>query len=122
LQRVPLSKPELMRVIQGSIVPMVNPGPLLICKAFLDEEKIRKGEYKVDYVKKLILAFKDFLRFSFLGLSTSKYNLDENLSKLQEFLEKNYEDVKKIIESTIESAQIALEGNVGGNFSESNTM
>eukprot|EP01129_Flabellula_baltica_P012848 TRINITY_DN5866_c0_g1_i1.p1 TRINITY_DN5866_c0_g1~~TRINITY_DN5866_c0_g1_i1.p1 ORF type:complete len:956 (-),score=177.26 TRINITY_DN5866_c0_g1_i1:18-2885(-) len=105
----PPSINSLQQVIQGSVVPMVNPGPLLICDIFLNPERILSKEYNTELVRVLVQAMEDFLRFCFLALASSKNVMEEKHRKLQEMLEGSYEGIKARIGDAISKAKEALQ-------------
>ena len=83
----------LQRLLQGSLLPQVNEGPLKVAQAFLPNNNTAEAE-------KLKKAFKYFMIYSKEGIKLHSYYSTQNpiFSTLQENLEIAYENLQKELE------------------------
>eukprot|EP01130_Rhizamoeba_saxonica_P013944 TRINITY_DN6008_c0_g4_i1.p1 TRINITY_DN6008_c0_g4~~TRINITY_DN6008_c0_g4_i1.p1 ORF type:complete len:702 (+),score=134.73 TRINITY_DN6008_c0_g4_i1:207-2108(+) len=104
VSHVPTRINQLQQAIQGSVVPMVNPGPLRICEIFLDRDKIRSGEYDKKDVRQLAHTFDTFLKFCGVAIRLNSIKMEPKHIKFHEMVENSMADLSEIIEKKIQEA------------------
>lgn len=81
----------LQQVLQGSVVPMVNEGPLKICELFLSDEG-RKAE-RPELVEKLCVAMANFLELCAAAIQLNVQLIGPRHIKFHEMIEKHYAEL-----------------------------
>jgi hypothetical protein len=94
---------SLQQVIQGSVVPMVNPGPLRICEIFLAPGTIKNNLYDRSLVYQLMAAMEKFVRQCGFAIKFNKSLIDEKHKKFQEMVEKHYAELSTKVKERIAS-------------------
>jgi len=106
----------VQQTLQGSVLPMVNPGPLKVCEIFLNPQAISAQSFGPDHerdVGKLIVALRDFITkcgFAIhLNESLCRQVKDEKYAPFNRMLkEKGYIPLKQIIVKACDDAEVAL--------------
>lgn len=96
----------LQQALQGSVVPMVNPGPLKICEIFLSPNEM--VNYPKKEVELLIQAMEDFTRACEIAVKFNREVMEEKHAKFTDMIEKNFKDLKQQIESYTRNARANL--------------
>jgi len=94
---------SLQQVIQGSVVPMVNPGPLRICEIFLAPGTIKNNVYDRALVHQLMNAMEKFVRQCGFAIKFNNSLIDETHKKFQEMVEKCYAELSAKVKERIAS-------------------
>jgi len=103
----------IQQTLQGSVLPMVNPGPIKVCEIFLSEESVLKSISDPIYerdVQRLILAMRDFIKYSGLALSFNEQLCreakDDKYAPFNKMLrEKGYGPLKQVVLKACEDAE-----------------
>jgi len=90
----------LQQILQGSVVPMVNEGPLKICADFLAPEK--EQEFDSKKVAELRDALRDFIRNCGFALRLNARLIDEKHKPFQDMCQQKYEELSKMIKTYID--------------------
>jgi len=108
LDAVPTRVNPLQQTLQGSVVPMVNPGPLKICEIFLLPSAIKEGLYTYFDVKHLIDSLEVFIKKCGFGVKLNQYVMEEKHAKFTQLLEKSYYSLEQTVKAAVEAAHNAL--------------
>jgi len=97
LHNYPTRIVTLQQVIQGSVVPMVNAGPLKILDIFLCLGAIKNSLYERRHVLRLMSAMESFVRQAGFAIKFNNSLIVDNQQqkKFQEMVEKCYADLNK---------------------------
>jgi len=110
LEAVPTRVNLLQQTLQGSVVPMVNPGPIRLCETFFDPAAIIKDHYKREDVLRLIAAMEMFVKKCGFAVKLNQYVMEETKhAKFTEMIEKSYHQLSSTVEVAISEAKKALE-------------
>jgi len=82
----------LHQIIQGSVVPMVNEGPLKVCEIFLSPKTV--GQYNPEHVEQLKKAMEKFIIYCGFTIRLSRSLITVQLQDFQKMVEKQYEIIK----------------------------
>ncbi|KAF2072984.1 hypothetical protein CYY_005696 [Polysphondylium violaceum] len=85
----------LHQIIQGSVVPMVNEGPLKVCEIFLSPKTV--GSYNPEHVEQLKKAMEKFIIYCGFTIRLSRSLITVQLQDFQKMVEKQYEILKNQI-------------------------
>lgn len=96
----------LQQTLQGSVVPMVNPGPLKICQLFLDPSTLQG--FPLHEVSVLIGAMEDFIRVCDLAVKLNREVMEEKHAKFTLMIEKSFEEVRASIDQCTHNARAQL--------------
>jgi len=88
----------LQQLLQGSVVPMVNEGPLRICEIFLTDP----SRYPSEHVARLRKALKDFSLYCGFAMALNKRLLTEKHVEFHNMLEKHYDVMKTKIKGYVD--------------------
>ncbi|EGG18916.1 DOCK family protein [Cavenderia fasciculata] len=83
----------LQQVIQGSVVPMVNEGPLKICEVFLSKQNV--VNYAPEHVEMLKRSMERFIYFCGLSILLNKRHIQPQHQDFQNMVEKQFDILKK---------------------------
>jgi len=83
---------SLQQLLQGSVVPMVNEGPLKICDTFLSVESMPR--YRTDQVELLKVKMAMFIKLCGFALALNKRLVTEEQKPFQQMLETHYKSLK----------------------------
>jgi len=108
ISRTPIVLSSLQPIIQESVGTTVNQNIILICQIFLDPKFIAEENPDKSILRILLSSLQDFVRFCFIGLTSCKYNMEEKHRGFQEMVEKNFGELRFIIENSIQEAKKAL--------------
>ncbi|KYR00713.1 DOCK family protein [Tieghemostelium lacteum] len=89
----------LQQIIQGSVFPMVNEGPLKVCEIFLNKKTI--SSYNAEHVEQLKKAMEKFLIYCGFTIRLSRSCMTHKHQDFQNMVEKQYETLKGQINSYI---------------------
>ena len=81
----------LQQVLQGSVVPMVNEGPVKICEVFLSKEAVEKNP-KQD-VENLCIAMGNFVELCAAAIQLNRGLITNSHVKFTKMIEKYYRDM-----------------------------
>eukprot|EP01126_Amoeba_proteus_P003147 TRINITY_DN11035_c0_g1_i2.p1 TRINITY_DN11035_c0_g1~~TRINITY_DN11035_c0_g1_i2.p1 ORF type:complete len:169 (-),score=46.46 TRINITY_DN11035_c0_g1_i2:268-726(-) len=110
LDILPVRLHPLQQTLQGSVVPMVNPGPIRICETFLSTSAIQNCTYDLHYVQELIYVMRDFMRkcdfaVRFNDRMTARNDKYEKFTKM---INSHYSELKMIISKACDDAEKVL--------------
>ena len=91
LQNNPPRLNPLQQVLQGSVAPMVNEGPLKICETFLNEDAARTA--RPEHVELLTTAMCNFVELCAAAIQLDQMLIGPKHRKFHEMIEKYYEDL-----------------------------
>lgn len=109
LETVPTRLKSLQQVIQGSVVPMVNPGPLKICEIFLTEKAFLSKKYPHKDLKTLCNAMNAFVKLCAFAIKLNKANIDASHAKFQAMVEQYHGELEKIVKACTSTIEKLLE-------------
>lgn len=109
LETVPTRLKSLQQVIQGSVVPMVNPGPLKICEIFLTEKAFLSKKYPHKDLKMLCNAMNAFVKLCAFAIKLNKANIDASHAKFQAMVEQYHGELEKIVKACTSTIEKLLE-------------
>jgi len=81
----------LQQVLQGSVAPMVNEGPLKLCETFLSDEA--KASEKPEHVRLLTLAMSNFVELCAAAIQLDQMLIGPQHRKFHMMIEKYYQDL-----------------------------
>ncbi|EAL73033.1 DOCK family protein [Dictyostelium discoideum AX4] len=87
----------LHQILQGSVFPMVNEGPLKICEIFLSPKTI--NNFNADHVDQLKKAMEKFIIYCGFTLRLSRSIISVQLQEFQNMIEEQYKTLKGQINS-----------------------
>ncbi|KAN0034357.1 hypothetical protein ACTFIV_000860 [Dictyostelium citrinum] len=87
----------LHQILQGSVFPMVNEGPLKICEIFLSPKTI--NNFNPDHVDQLKKAMEKFIIYCGFTLRLSRSIISVQLQEFQNMIEEQYKTLKGQINS-----------------------
>jgi hypothetical protein len=99
LQTNPPRLNSLHQVIQGSVVPMVNAGPLHVCEVFLGANA---ANYPEHHVRTLRTGMEDLNKLCGFSIALSKARIKPEHLPFQQMVEKHYAVLKKKIKEYTE--------------------
>ncbi|KAK5576125.1 hypothetical protein RB653_007266 [Dictyostelium firmibasis] len=82
----------LHQILQGSVFPMVNEGPLKICEIFLSQKTI--NNFNPDHVDQLKKAMEKFIIYCGFTLRLSRSIISVQLQEFQNMIEEQYKTLK----------------------------
>ena len=91
LESTPVRLNPLQQVLQGSVAPMVNEGPLKICELFL--EPGARAQQRPALVQKLLLALSNFVELCAALLEVNRENIKPNQQGFHAMLAKYFADL-----------------------------
>jgi len=91
LQNNPPRLNPLQQVLQGSVAPMVNEGPLKLCETFLSKEA--KAKQKPEHVELLTLAMCNFVELCAAAIQLDQMLIGPQHRKFHQMIEKYYADL-----------------------------
>lgn len=97
LESYPTRLKSLQQVIQGSVVPMVNPGPIKICEIFLSEKAFNSKKYTHKDLRQLCNALNQFVKLCAFAIKLNKANIDASHAKFQAMVEQFHGELEKIV-------------------------
>jgi hypothetical protein len=103
LEQFPTRLKSLQQVLQGSVVPMVNPGPLKVCDIFLAPGTIKSKRHPVELVQELMDAMDKFVRVCGFAIKLNKSLIDETHTKFQLMVEKFYSELQDRVKSCLDT-------------------
>ena len=109
LESFPTRLKSLQQVIQGSVVPMVNPGPLKICELFLSEKAFFSKRYSHKDLKTLCNAMTQFTKLCAFAIKLNKANIDASHAKFQAMVEQFHGELEKIVKACTSQIEALLE-------------
>uniref|UniRef100_A0A6B2KZ43 DOCKER domain-containing protein n=1 Tax=Arcella intermedia TaxID=1963864 RepID=A0A6B2KZ43_9EUKA len=109
LEAVPTRVNLLQQTLQGSVVPMVNPGPMRICETFLSVSAIQEGHYKKEDIIKLINAMDIFIKKCGFAVRLNRYVIEEKHIKFAQMIESSYSQLSVTVEQAIADAKKVLD-------------
>lgn len=93
----PIRPKSIQQILQGSVVPMVNPGPRRICDIFLSPEAFHSKKYSHKHLRELSKAMLEFSRLCAFGVKFN--NKLEGSAKFQEMIEDFQRDLAILVQS-----------------------
>jgi len=108
LEAVPTRLNLLQQTLQGSVVPMVNPGPIRVCETFLTKEAIESGAYPVKDVLRLMQAMEFFVKKCGFAVKLNQYVTEEKHRKFNEMIDKSYYQLAQTVNSAVATARQTL--------------
>jgi len=109
LEAVPTRVNPLQQTLQGSVVPMVNPGPIRVCETFFAPSAIIEGQYKREDILHLMAAMEMFVKKCGFAVKLNQYVMEEKHAKFSVMIEKSYAQLSSTVEAAIQGAKKALE-------------
>ncbi|EGC37649.1 hypothetical protein DICPUDRAFT_149722 [Dictyostelium purpureum] len=89
----------LHQILQGSVFPMVNDGPLKVCEIFLNPKTI--NNYNPEHVEQLKKAMEKFIIYCGFTIRLSRSIISVQLQDFQNMIEEQYKTLKNQINSYI---------------------
>ena len=93
LQNNPPRLNPLQQVLQGSVAPMVNEGPLKLCETFLSAEARKSA--KPEHVEMLTLAMCNFVELCAAAIQLDQMLIGPQHRKFHQMIETYYADLCK---------------------------
>jgi hypothetical protein len=109
LDSYPTRLKSLQQVIQGSVVPMVNPGPLKICEIFLSEKAFSSKKYSYKDLRNLCNAMNQFVKLCAFAVKLNKANIDASHAKFQAMVEQFHGELEKIVKQCTSQIEKLME-------------
>eukprot|EP01089_Gocevia_fonbrunei_P018800 TRINITY_DN6461_c0_g1_i1.p1 TRINITY_DN6461_c0_g1~~TRINITY_DN6461_c0_g1_i1.p1 ORF type:complete len:156 (-),score=33.21 TRINITY_DN6461_c0_g1_i1:461-868(-) len=100
LQANPPNMNALQSLIQGSVVTMVNEGPLAICQTFLGK---KDEDQDVELVELLTSKVQDFVKMCGFAIAMNKSLISEEYLPMQKMFETGYAQLREKIKEFIDS-------------------
>eukprot|EP01125_Pyxidicula_operculata_P000299 TRINITY_DN1035_c0_g1_i3.p1 TRINITY_DN1035_c0_g1~~TRINITY_DN1035_c0_g1_i3.p1 ORF type:complete len:1398 (-),score=386.54 TRINITY_DN1035_c0_g1_i3:198-4391(-) len=113
LEAVPPRVNPLQQTLQGSVVPMVNPGPIRVCETFFSPQSIKQGLFNDKDVRKLMDVMEVFVKKCGFAVKLNQYVMEEKHAKFTEMIEKSYHQLEATVKAAIEDAKKALDESKG---------
>jgi len=108
LEAVPTRLNPLQQTLQGSVVPMVNPGPIRVCETFLTKEIIDTCTYPPQDVLRLTQAMEVFVKKCGFAVKLNQYVTEEKHRRFNEMIDKSYNQLSQTVNSAVAEARQAL--------------
>ena len=102
----PVRPKSVQQILQGSVVPMVNPGPRRICDIFLSPEAFHSKKYSHKHLRDLCKAMLEFSRLCAFGVKFN--NKLEGSAKFQEMIEDFQRDLALLVQSRTSAMEALL--------------
>lgn len=102
LESFPTRVKSLQQVIQGSVVPMVNPGPLKILEIFLSAGVFKEKKYAAAGILELMDVMDKFVKMCGFAIKLNKSLIDETQIKFQQMVEKFYGEMSEKVRVALE--------------------
>ena len=102
----PIRPKSIQQILQGSVVPMVNPGPRRICDLFLSPEAFHSKKYSHKHLRELSKAMLEFSRLCAFGVKFN--NKLEGSAKFQEMIEDFQRDLAIVVQSKTSAMEALL--------------
>jgi len=83
----------LQQLLQGSVVPMVNEGPMRICEIFLGPGA-EQEQYSQQHIKELKVVMDDFSKVCGFCVALNKSIIDQRHVQFQNMVEEHYKNLK----------------------------
>jgi hypothetical protein len=106
LESFPTRVKSLQQVIQGSVVPMVNPGPLKILEIFLSAGVFRDKKYSSPSILELMDVMDKFVKMCGFAIKLNKSLIDETQIKFQQMVEKFYGEMSDKVRVAIDTLRV----------------
>jgi hypothetical protein len=103
LEQYPTRLKSLQQVLQGSVVPMVNPGPLKVCDIFLAPGTIKERKQPVELVHELMDSMDKFIRVCGFSIKLNKSLIDETHTKFQQMVERFYSELQDRVKTCLDT-------------------
>ena len=103
----PIRPKSIQQILQGSVVPMVNPGPRRICDIFLSPEAFHSRKYSHKHLRELCRAMQDFSRLCAFGVKFN--NKLEGSAKFQEMIEDFQRDLAILVQTKTAALETLLQ-------------
>jgi hypothetical protein len=108
LEAVPTRVNPLQQILQGSVVPMVNMGPIKVCEIFLNPERIKAKEDPPEHVRELMQAMETFVMKCAFAIRLNKYVMEEKHAKMVDLIEKSFASLEQTVKNAIEAGSKVL--------------
>jgi len=109
LEAVPPRVNLLQQTLQGSVVPMVNPGPIRVCDTFLSPHVVKDHVWPKEHTLRLIAAMEVFVKKCGFAVKLNQYVMEEKHEKFTKMIEKSYAQLEATVKAAVEGARLALD-------------
>jgi len=109
LEAVPPRVNLLQQTLQGSVVPMVNPGPIRVCETFLSPQVVKDRTWPPEHTQRLMTSMEIFVKKCGFAVKLNQYVMEEKHEKFTKMIERSYAQLETTVKAAVEGARKALE-------------